>query len=154
MRVGDHELGAAQATLDQAAQERRPERFRLRWPDVQADNLALALGVHRHGDYGGHAGDAPTFALLEVGGIQPQVRPVADQRAVEKGIHPVVDVLAQLGNRALADPCQPHRLHQVVHAPRRHTADPGLLCDNSVVAGMTATRAFSDVRRGSMNGGK
>ncbi len=127
MRVGDHQLGAAQAAADQALQERRPEGLRLRRPDVQADDLALALGVHRHSDYRRDAGDPPALALLEVGGIQPEIRPVADKRAIQEGVHPLVDVLAQLAHRALADARQPHRLHQVVHPPGRHAADPGLL---------------------------
>ena len=71
VRVGDHQLGAAQATADQALQERGPEGLRLRGPDVQADDLALALDVDRHGDYRGDAGDPPALALLEVGGVQP-----------------------------------------------------------------------------------
>jgi P-type E1-E2 ATPase len=32
--------------------------------------------------------------------------------------------LAQLGNLRLADPRQPHRLHQIVHPAGRHAADP------------------------------
>ena len=37
--------------------------------------------------------------------------------------------LAQLGDLRLADARQPHRLHQIVDPPRRHTADPRLLDD-------------------------
>ena len=96
---------------------------------MQAHDLALAVRVDRHGDYGGNAGDAPALALLEVGGIQPQVGPVANQRAIQEGVHPVVDVLAQLADCVLADPGQPHGLHQVVHPPGRDAADPGLLDD-------------------------
>ena len=33
--------------LDLILEERRPERLRLRWPDMQPDDLALTLGVHR-----------------------------------------------------------------------------------------------------------
>jgi hypothetical protein len=127
VRVGDDQLGAAQAALDQALQERGPEDLCLRRPDMQAHDLAFALGVHRHGDYHRHRPDLAALALLEVGGIQPKIRPVADERALEEGVHPVVDVLAQLAHRALADAAQPHRLHQVVDAPGRHAADPGLL---------------------------
>ena len=94
---------------------------------MQADDLPLALGVGGHGDYRRDRDDAAALALLEVGGVQPEIRPLAGKRAVEEGVDAVVDVLAQLADRALADPGQPHRLHQVVHAPGRDAADPGLL---------------------------
>jgi hypothetical protein len=129
VRVGDDELGATQAALDQALQERRPEDLRLRRPNVQAHDFPFALSVHRHSDYHRHRPDLPALALLEIGGIQPKIRPVADKRAFEEGIHPVVNVLAELAHRALADPGQPHRLHQVVHPPGGHAANPGLLND-------------------------
>ena len=104
MCIGDHQLGATQAAFDQALQERGPEDLRLRRPDVQAHDLPFALSVYRHGDYHRHSSDLASFTLLEVGGIQPQVWPVADKRTFEEGVHPVVDVLAQLAHRALADP--------------------------------------------------
>ncbi len=37
--------------------------------------------------------DAPALALLEVGCVEPQIRPVAGQRAVEEGADTLVDVL-------------------------------------------------------------
>ena len=85
---------------------------------MQPDNLALALSVHRHGDYRRHRDDPAALALLQVGRVQPQIRPVADQRAVKEGMHTFVDVLAQLGDLRLADPAQSHRLHQIVDPPR------------------------------------
>jgi hypothetical protein len=44
---------------------------------VQADDLALAIGVGGHGDYHRHRDDAAALALLEVGGVEPEIRPVA-----------------------------------------------------------------------------
>ena len=41
-----------------------------------------------------------------VGCIKPQIRPVAGKRAVEEGADALIDVLAQLAHRALADPRQ------------------------------------------------
>ncbi len=61
---------------------------------MQADDLALAIGVDRHSDYRGDGDDAPTLALLEVGGIEPQIRPIAGERAIEEGADALVDVLA------------------------------------------------------------
>src|SRR6187455_828090 len=69
------------------------------------------------------------LALFEVGRVQPEIGPLAGERTLEEGVHPLIDVLAQLGNLRLADPRKPHRLHQVVHPPGRHAADPGLLND-------------------------
>jgi hypothetical protein len=94
---------------------------------VQADDLPLALGVYRHGDYRGDRDDAAALALLEVGGVEPEIRPLASERAIEEGTDTIIDVLAQLAHRALADPRQPHRLHQVVDTPGRDPADPGFL---------------------------
>ena len=47
--------------------------------------------------------EPPLFALFEVGGVEPQIRPFAFQWPVKEGVHPFIDVLAQLANRALAD---------------------------------------------------
>src|SRR5207248_8509578 len=58
---------------------------------------------------------------------EPQIRPLAGEWPVEKRMHALVDFPAQLGNLGLADPRQPHRLHQIVDPTGRHAADPGLL---------------------------
>jgi hypothetical protein len=104
---------------------------------VEAHNLPFALCVRGHGDYCRDRDDAAALALFEVGRIQPQIWPVADERAVEEGADavvpphaarrmgdPGVDVFAELADSALADPSEPHRLHQVVDAPRRDATDP------------------------------
>ena len=95
--------------------------------DVKADDLPFALGVRGHGDYRRDRDDAAALALLQVGRVQPQIGPLAVERAVEEGADPLVDVLAELADGALGDPGQPHRLHQVVDAPGRDAADPGFL---------------------------
>src|SRR3954452_21889551 len=94
---------------------------------MQADDLPLALSVGGYGDYRRHRDDAAAFALFEVGGVKPEVGPLADERAIEERPDPVVDVLAQLADGALADPGPPHRLHQVIVAPRRDGTDPSFL---------------------------
>ena len=127
MRVRDHQLDAAQATTDHALEESCPVRLGFARADVQPDDLPLALAVYRHSDYRRHRDDAAAFPLLEIGGVQPKIRPLAGERAVEEGTDPLVDVLAQPGDLALADPGQPHRLHHVVNPARRDAADPGFL---------------------------
>src|ERR1700710_2177392 len=113
MGIRDDELHAPQTAAEHALEESRPERFRLRRTDMQPDDLALAVGVHRHGDYRGNRDDPAALALLEVGCVQPQTRPLAGERAVEKGADAFVDVAAQLADRALADPRKPHGLYQI-----------------------------------------
>jgi hypothetical protein len=127
VRIRDHQLHPAQAAADHALEEARPERPGLAWADVQADDLASAFGVGGHGDYRRHRDDPPALALAQPDGIQPEIGPFPAQGAVEEGVHPLVDVPAQPGNRALAEPGQPHRLHQVVHPPGRDPTDPGFL---------------------------
>lgn len=53
--VGDDQLDATQATIGQRPQEFGPERFGLGRTDGHAQHLALAILVHRHGDYHGTA---------------------------------------------------------------------------------------------------
>src|SRR4051794_18411306 len=65
--------------------------------------------------------------VAPLSGVEPQIRPLADERAIEKRMHALVDLPTQLGNLRLADPGQPHRLHQIVAPPGRHAADPRLL---------------------------
>jgi hypothetical protein len=76
MGVGDDELHALETAPDEVAQEGGPERLGLAGADVQADNLALALGVDRNRYYRRDADDAAAFADLEVGGIKPHIRPL------------------------------------------------------------------------------
>jgi hypothetical protein len=59
---------------------------------------------------------------LQVGGIEPEIGPVAFQRPLQEGANPLVDLLAQLGDLALADPAQPHGLDEVVDLPGRDSA--------------------------------
>ena len=49
--VGDDQLHAGQAALDQAAQEAAPERLGLGLADVEADHLAVAGLVHGVGEH-------------------------------------------------------------------------------------------------------
>ena len=47
--------------------------------------------------------------------------------AGREGMDALFNFIAQLRNLRLADPRQPHRLHQIVDQPGRHAANPGLL---------------------------
>src|ERR1700712_661494 len=59
--------------------------------------------------------------------VQPEIWPIADKRAIEEDIDPIVDVLAQLAYRALAAPGHPPPLPRFAAPPGRHAADPSLL---------------------------
>ena len=53
------------------------------------------FGVRRVGgdsDYRRNRDDAAALALLQVGGVEPQIRPFAGERPIEKGRHPLVDL--------------------------------------------------------------
>ena len=109
------------------AQEGRPERPGLRGADRRAEHLAPAVGVDRHRDYDGDGDDAPRLAELHVGGVDPQVRPVALDRARREGVDALVDLLAQARDLGLADAGHAHGLDQLVDAAGRDALDVGLL---------------------------
>ncbi len=93
--------------------------------------------------------DDPTaLSLLEVEGVEPEIRPVADKRAVEESVDPVIDVLAQLADRALVDPPKAP-LHATGH-PSTRRADTSL----THASWITATSPFSQVFPGFGRGGK
>jgi hypothetical protein len=66
MGIQDYQLDALEATLDQLFAKARPERFGLRRPDAETDDLAAALGRNSHSDYRGDRDDAPAVANLQV----------------------------------------------------------------------------------------
>ena len=92
MRIGDDQLHAAQAALDQALEEGRPKGLGLRRADVQADDLAVPLGIAGHSDYRRHRHDAAALALAQVGRVEPEIGPIAGQRPIQEGANPLVDV--------------------------------------------------------------
>ena len=69
----------------------------------------------------------PSLADLHVGGVEPEIRPVALDRPVEEGLHLLVDLLAQPDDLALGDAAHAHRLDQVVDRAGRDALDVGLL---------------------------
>lgn len=95
MSVGDHQLYAAKPAAGELAQERRPERLGLGRADIHAQNLAPAVTVDADGDDYRNRHDAAILAHLHVGGIDPQIRPIAFDRAGEERLHLVVDLAAE-----------------------------------------------------------
>jgi hypothetical protein len=87
MSIGDDKLDPEQAASRQAFQKARPERLGFRRADVQPDNLASAVSIGGHGDYRGNRDDAAAFALLQVGGVEPQIPPLAGEGPIQKGVN-------------------------------------------------------------------
>ena len=98
MRVRDDQLDAAQAAPGEAAQELDPERLGLAVADGHAEHLAPAVGVDADGDDHGDGDDVVVAADLHVGGVEPDIGPIAFDRPVEEGVHALVD-LARTGAR-------------------------------------------------------
>ena len=74
------------------------------WPptgDVQPNDLASAVGIDCYSDYRGDRGDAAALALLQVSGVEPQIRPLASNWPVEEGMHALVDLPRLRGGRLL-----------------------------------------------------
>ena len=127
MGVGDDQLHAAQAAARQGAEEVEPERLRLRAADRHAEDLAPAVGVHADRDGHRDGDDAPGLADLHVGGVEPEIGPVALDGAGEEVAHPLVDLGAEARDLAAADALHAHGADQVVHRARRDALDVGLL---------------------------
>jgi hypothetical protein len=115
MGVGDDQLDPAQATAGELAQERRPKRLGVGGANVHAENFAPAITVDADRDNHRNRHDAAILAHLHVGGVDPQIRPVALDRAAEERLHLVVDLRAQPAHLALGDAVHAHRMHQIVH---------------------------------------
>jgi len=129
MGVGDHQLDAAQAPAAQLAQELGPEGLGLGRADVHAQHFAAAIGVGADRDDHRHRDDAAVVADFHIGGVDPEIRPVALDRPIEEGFDLAVDLLAQPADLALRDPAHAHRLDQIVDRARRDALDVGFLND-------------------------
>jgi len=124
--IGDDELAAEQAALDQAAQERAPERLRLRLADVEADHLPAAGLVHAVGDDQALPDDAAAVPDLLDLRIEEQVGVAALERPLSERLDLLVEAGADARDLALGD-AQPERLDDLVDLARRDTGDVGLL---------------------------
>src|SRR5512144_551347 len=95
MGVGDHQLDPAQAAAGELAQEARPEGLGLRRADIYPQNLAPAVRVNADRNDDGDGGrPAVLTTSLQVGGVDPQIGPVAFKRPVEEGLDLAVDLFA------------------------------------------------------------
>ncbi len=76
----------------QLTQEFGPDRLGLRGGDLHAQHLAATVAVDTNGDDHGNGDDAAAAADLQVGGIDPQIRPVALDRKLRDRDDPILAV--------------------------------------------------------------
>jgi len=84
-------------------------------PRAKTNDLPATFGIGGHGDYRRDRNDPTSLALLEKGGVQPDIGPFPGERAVQKFTDPLIDILAELGkpasipttDRACSAACQP-----------------------------------------------
>jgi hypothetical protein len=88
-------LFSPQAAPRQCTQEVRPNRLRLGGPDLHAQDLASPVRIDADGDDDRHGDDTAAPPDLQIGGVDPQVGPVAFDRPVEEGLDLAVDLFAQ-----------------------------------------------------------
>jgi len=93
---------------------------------VQTDDLASAVGVGRHRDYGGERDDVAALALLQRSGVKPQLRHLPASGRSRNACTRSSISLHSLETCDLLIPDSPI-LHQIVYPPGRHAADPGFL---------------------------
>src|SRR5678815_2726457 len=67
---------------------------------------------------------APSF---DVGGIQPEIGPVAFNRTMQEGLYPFIDLATEPRDLRLADPVHAHGLDQLIHRTGRDALDVGFL---------------------------
>ena len=93
--VGDHECDPREPVGHQAPQERRPARPVLGAEHVEAQDLAVAVGVDPGGDDRGHRDHPAALSHLVEQGVEPQV-------GVGPGVEGPVGNSATLASRFLA----------------------------------------------------
>src|SRR6202030_204449 len=127
MRIRDHKLRTAQAAACQAAQELDPERLGLAVTHGHAEHLASSIGVDANRDDDRDRDDVVVAPCFDVSGIQPDIAPLAFNRAAQEGSHPLVDLAAQSRDLALGDALHSHGPHQIVDRAGRDALDIGFL---------------------------
>jgi hypothetical protein len=146
VRVGDHQLDAAQAASGQALQEVRPEGLGFRRADAEPNDLAPSFGVGGHSDYRGDRDDASALAHLQVGRIQPQIGQSPSSGRSRKAFTRSSISLHSFETWLFEMPESP--IACAISSTRRVDTPP------IQASWMTATNAFSVVLRASRNGGK
>ncbi|EXS68267.1 hypothetical protein BF95_16770 [Sphingobium sp. Ant17] len=69
--------------------------------DSQAEHFAPAIAVNADGNDDRDRDNATGSPHFDVGRVHPEIGPVAFDRTIEKGLHPLVDLHAQSADLAL-----------------------------------------------------
>ena len=93
--IRDHQLNASEAASRKRAQELRPEGLGFRRTDGHAEHLTTPLGINCHSYYYGDRYDPAGLAHFDVGGVDPQIRPLTFDGSFEESVHAFVDVGAK-----------------------------------------------------------
>ena len=112
--VGDHELDPAQAAPGKLAQKLGPERLGFGRSDIHAEHFATAVAIDRDCDNYRRRHNPPALPHLHVGGVNPQIGPIAFDRPAQERFDPGVDLLAQPADLAFGDAAHAHGLDQIV----------------------------------------
>ena len=91
-----------QDSAGKAAQKFDPEGFGLAMADGHPQYLAPSIGVDAHRDDHCDRDDVMAAAGFDVGGIEPDIRPVALGRPLEERLDPLVDLVNRLEAEARA----------------------------------------------------
>ena len=127
--IGDDELHTAQAAGCQGPEEVLPEGLCFGFTCGKAEDLALTFGIGPDSHYRSRRDNAASLPAFDIRGVDPQVRPLALDRAVQEGLYPLIDFFAQARHLALRDARAAHRLDQVIDSACRDALDVGLLDD-------------------------
>ena len=129
MGVGDDELDAAQPAKGQLSEEPGPGCLGLRSPNVHAQHSAPPVCIDTRRDDHGDGSDATILPHFHIGGVDPDIGPFALDGALQQGVHPLVDLLAEPGNLAFGYARHSHGLDEVIDGAGRDALDVGLLND-------------------------
>jgi hypothetical protein len=125
VRVTDHELDAGQAA-GQLAQERQPARPVLPGSYVEAEDLAVAVGVVGGGDQGVHVDHTAVLADLDRERVDPAKRVRAGvQRPVAERGDLGVEVRGHLTDLRTRQGLDPQLFGQPFHPPGGHAEQVG-----------------------------
>src|SRR5271166_1615645 len=101
MRVRDDKLHPAQAAAPELSQKIGPEGLGLGGTDVHPQDLSPAIAVHTNSHNHRHGDDAPVLAHFHIGGVDPEIGPVAFDGPVQEGFDTYFDLFAQTAHLAL-----------------------------------------------------
>ena len=124
--VGD-QLHAAEPAAREVPEERPPGGLVLAREEVEAEDLAVAVGVHGTGHDAGTADDAPALAHAHRQGVEPQVGigAIVEGPGAEGG-DLLVEAPRHLRDLALGDALDAEGLHEAIDTARRDAAHVAL----------------------------